>query len=182
MGLTMRAAWKWLALALAVGILGVAGAVAYTLSKDTLLDLQSCVDKPKFTGMGWVCGRLMASTEPSADEIAFLNSIAGAGAIVGTHDAPTARHLMKRYLAAGLDVNAVDQRSDHQWTALHFAALSARKDEARLLLEFGADPSRGDAQGRTPADVAREGAQRRPNDAEQYLDLARLIDAASARP
>ncbi len=68
-------------------------------------------------------------------------------------------------LEHGAEVNARDEK--YGATPLHFAAFNGHTDVAKLLLEHGADVNAKDKDGRTPADVAREGG---------YGELARLIE------
>ena len=51
--------------------------------------------------------------------------------------------------------DAIDALGPYSATALHWAAMLGREMMAMMLLAHGADPSRTDHMGRTPAQVAR---------------------------
>jgi ankyrin repeat protein len=61
--------------------------------------------------------------------------------------------IARSFIAAGADVNAVQQDGV---TPLHEAAANGRLDLVQLLLERGADASARDGKGRTAIDFARE--------------------------
>ncbi len=77
------------------------------------------------------------------------------------HSAAAARqrHIAEMLLHAGASVNA---KQHGGWTALHAAAQHGDVETAELLLEYGADPSLANDDGRAPADLAagNEGMER----------------------
>jgi ankyrin repeat protein len=68
--------------------------------------------------------------------------------------------------SAGGDIHAKDKDG---MTALHYAAMKEAVDATKLLLAHGADPSAVDAEGRTPAMIAR---QYRSREVLQLLEKA----------
>jgi ankyrin repeat protein len=64
-------------------------------------------------------------------------------------------------LARGADVHA---RQDLGFTALHGAAVGGGEEMIRLLLDQGADPAARNVAGKTPADLARERADKRASE------------------
>lgn len=170
----------WVGLAAALLALLIAGASAWGYSRlrqNSLLALQHCADNAALPGSGWVCRQVMRTTQPKPDEIAYMNSRAGAQWVfIADHD-DDARALLRRYLAAGLDLHAVDEQQQ-RWTALHSAALDGEEREVRILLEFGADAARRDTEGRTPADLARLAAQKQPDEQARFLKVAQTLDEA----
>lgn len=124
-----------------------------------------------------VCHAGMYRLHPTAEEIRELNAMAGAQFPVSMEDESKARELLTHLMKAGLDVNAVDQRSAQKWTALHLAAVSNRPQEVRLLLEAGADRRAQDAKGRTPLDLANERLKMAPT--PELREAIQLLDAVS---
>jgi ankyrin repeat protein len=66
--------------------------------------------------------------------------------------------IVRMLLARGADVHA---RQDLGFTALHGAAVEGGEEMIRLLLDHGADPAARNVAGKTPADLARERADKR---------------------
>ncbi|MGI9104170.1 MAG: ankyrin repeat domain-containing protein [Terriglobales bacterium] len=82
------------------------------------------------------------------------------------HSAVAGRQLgiVRLLLERGAAVNARQQMG---WTALHEAANQGNREMAEALLRHGADPTLGNDEGKTPADVAT---------GRGHTDLARLFD------
>lgn len=75
--------------------------------------------------------------------------------VTALHAATAARSLpiVRRLLAAGIDVNAAQQQD---YTALHEAVMSNQPALVALLLAHGADPGASAADGRTPLSMAKD--------------------------
>lgn len=75
--------------------------------------------------------------------------------VTALHAATAARSLpiVRRLLAAGIDVNAAQQQD---YTALHEAVMSNQPALVELLLANGADPGARAADGKTPLSMARD--------------------------
>ncbi len=86
---------------------------------------------------------------------ASLTAEAESGATAFMDAAIGPPHVVRVFLEHGVDVNAVSSKG---YTALHCAARNDLygPEVIRLLLDAGADPSRRDARGRTPRDLAAE--------------------------
>ena len=178
--MNMRRTRLRIGLAATLLVLLVAGASAWgfaRLRQNSLLALQHCADNATLPGAGWVCRQAMRTTQPQPDEIAYMNSRAGAQWVFIADRDDDARALLRRYLDAGLDLHAVDEQQ-RRWTALHSAALDGEEREVRILLEFGADASRRDTEGRTPADLARLAAQKQPDEQARFMKVAQTLDQA----
>jgi uncharacterized protein len=94
------------------------------------------------------------------DANAPLHAAAAGGADVG---------VMGRLVAAGA---RVDHRQSAGYTALHEVAAIGNAAVVRLLLDAGAEPDARNGEGRTPAELAREGG---------HEALADVLDGAAAR-
>lgn len=174
--------WVGAAAVAIVLVLFGATAVVLELRKSTLISLQHCVDHPTHAFFGWACRQVMRTKEPPPDEVAHMNANGGAHRVFNAKYDDDARALLRRYLAAGLNINAVDHKVPQvQWTSLHLAALNGELRQVRILLEFGADPSLQDAQGHTAADLARLKAQKSPDSEAKYLEVAQALDEAGRK-
>ena len=119
-----------------------------------------------------------------SNEIVVIEALLAAGADVATRDryGRTPLHktrdseVIRALLAAGASVDARDEDGN---TPLHIATkayskLSARGDGIEALLEAGADPTMGNAIGKTPWDLAEENDALKGSDAYWSLNEARL--------
>jgi len=84
----------------------------------------------------------------NAQRVAPLHSAVAGGKV----------EIVRMLLARGADVHA---RQDLGFTALHGAAVGGGEEMIRLLLDQGADPAARNVAGKTPADLARERADKR---------------------
>lgn len=80
-----------------------------------------------------------------------------------------------RELNAGADINHLDH---HFGTPLHYAALCGWTDICRLLLKAGADPTKGDEHGETPAGYAR-GSDEYLRDKKAVAELVAMLEEAA---
>lgn len=160
----------------------IAIGVVNDLKKMDVRLLQSCmqVDPQPFSGL---CEQYFYRFHPTPDEVKELNTTAGARFAFMAKNESDARRVLKHYLDAGVDINAVDQHMDatlnkkepRKWTALHGAVLGSHLMEVKLLLEFGASREVRDAKGRTPLELARELQAKNPS--PQREEAIRLLEA-----
>jgi ankyrin repeat protein len=87
----------------------------------------------------------------NAQRVAPLHSAVAGGKV----------EIVRMLLARGADVHA---RQDLGFTALHGAAVGGGEEMIRLLLDHGADPAARNVAGKTPADLARERADKRASE------------------
>lgn len=104
-----------------------------------------------------------------------MNETAGIAIAVTMKDAVEAKVLLEHYRSAGVNINAIDERSAIGWTALHFAASDGDVRGVRMLIDAGAWPYIKDANGRTAQDVAREQAAAYPQD-QGYREVVTLFE------
>lgn len=88
---------------------------------------------------------------PTPSEVLELNRRAGASIVLGMKDKTEQEALLSHLIAAGVDINARDERSS--FTALHMA-VSGGPSDVSLLLAHGARADLKDARGATPLDGA----------------------------
>jgi len=88
---------------------------------------------------------------PTPSEVLELNRRAGASIVLGMKDKREQEALLSHLIAAGVDINARDERSS--FTALHMAVSSDPLDVS-MLLAHGARADLKDARGATPLDGA----------------------------
>jgi len=141
-------------------------------ARDTnLLMLQSCMEVETKT-RAWICKQLLYRLPPTQAELEELNSSAGAQFPASMADINEATELLRHYLRAGLDINAVDKRTQLKWTALHSAAFEGNVQAIQLLTTHGADINARDAMDRTPLDLVRSArAELPPGDYENMLSM-----------
>ncbi|WP_374324633.1 ankyrin repeat domain-containing protein [Azonexus sp.] len=139
------------ALLVLLGIVLLAWGIGALRATNPLL-LQACLEVES-GARAWICRQSLYRLHPTREEVEELNSSAGVQFPVGMDDANEATSLLRHYLKAGVDINAVDQRSQLQWTALHSAAFEGRLQAVQLLIAHGADVKLRDARGKTPLDL-----------------------------
>ncbi|MCW7537983.1 hypothetical protein OOT46_08990 [Aquabacterium sp. A7-Y] len=166
---------KILTLVVIAGLAAGGAAGVVELKRTDALILQGCADTGRPV-VSAVCDWGLYRFHPTAEEVASMNRTAGAMFPLQRESETEARRLLKHYLGAGLDINAVDERIPVKWTALHAMASEPNATAVRILLESGAKADLRDAKGRTPADVARERAQRNPQ--EGHDKVLQLLEAA----
>lgn len=153
--------WKWIAV---LAVAGTAAAAAYAtceLGSGGIVELQVCAESD-LAPAAWICKQSLLNFHPTPEEVKYLNSTAGAHIPASTPDEKLARRLLKHYIAAGMNINAADERTQSKLTALHAMVMEPNPKEVALLLEFGADPGAKDLKGRTALDPARELHAREP--------------------
>lgn len=169
--------------------LGLIGAIVVALAAGLVNDtrrmdvtlLQACMHgDPR--PVSWVCEQFFFRAHPTPEEVKELNAMAGVRFASMADNESDARRVLKHYLDAGVDINAVDQRkmlsgpnTQPKFTALHMAVLSSELTQVKLLLEFGASREIRDANGRTPLDLARELQAKRPT--PEHAEVIRLLEA-----
>jgi hypothetical protein len=137
-------------------------------------ELRWCVEE-QVAPLSAMCEAIALSPmRPTREEVEEMNRTAGASIVVGIKDTHYAARLLKHYLDAGVNINAQDSRAARRGTALHDAAWSRDEAAVGLLLANGADPTKVDALGETPADVAREWQRRDPK--SDYAGVITLLD------
>ena len=164
MGLSMRAV-KWMLAVVAVAALAVAGLYTYHLRNQDVVSLLSCMETPPFPGSKWACSKAMYASHPTPDEVAQMNSMAGAIGLLSLPE-DESRQLLKHFIAAGLDVNALDQREKTRgWTSLHSAVFEGDAKAVKLLLEAGAKVDLENARKPGPREILESQLSKRPGDA-----------------
>lgn len=164
------------------GLVAIAGIVLYELANSNVLHLQSCMQvypRP----FPWLCEQYLYRHHPTPEEVKELNTAAGARFAFFTPAESDGRRLLKHYLEAGIDINAVDEHVDatffkdapRRWTALHIAASESNVTAVKLLLEFGASRDVRDATGKTPLELAREVQLKSPTPERE--EVIRLLES-----
>jgi ankyrin repeat protein len=110
----------------------------------------------------WTCKQVLLHRDFTPSEIAELNAEAAAAFPVSVKDPALADEMLSLFIARGVDVNAVDEKSKGGWTALHVAASVGDVDGVKLLLKYGARPNAKNRQGETALEYARQWQQRYP--------------------
>ncbi|MCW7538826.1 hypothetical protein OOT46_13340 [Aquabacterium sp. A7-Y] len=165
---------KWAGAAALVVLVGGVGYIVQGLRTADILMLQACSEVER-APIAWTCRQGLYRFHPTREEVAHLNTVAGALFTVDQTTEENGRRLLKHFIDAGVDVNAADQRVPAKWTALHVMASEPNPLAVRLLLEHGARPDVKDAQGRTPADLARARQAKSQNAA--YAEVIDMLDA-----
>jgi len=132
----------------AVAYVGVAAAYVHGKSIPGLV---ACAQAEP--GLATACRLSLAHQRPFGSEVPQLNREAGIQ-YVALSDLEGRAELITRFKAAGVQVDARDERVVTRWTALHLAALQPDAEATRLLLSQGADPMVRDAQGQTALALA----------------------------
>lgn len=178
--MTVKRALLWALGVICVALVALTAAVVNDTRKMDATLLQACmhVDPPPFSGL---CEQWFYRFRPTPEEVKKLNTAAGARFAFMAKNESDARRVLKHYLDAGVDINAVDQsinlgdqRTQPKFTALHMAVLRPELIEVKLLLEFGASREVPDAKGRTPLELAREIQAKNPN--PQREEVIRLLE------
>lgn len=151
-------------LVLSVAVVALLGWATADLRAANVLTLQSCMEAEAGV-RAWICRQALYHLHPTQEEVKELNASAGAQFPASMENLSDATQLLQHYLRAGLDINAVDQRSQLKWTALHAAAFEGNPQAVRLLLDNGAETHTKDGIGRTPLDIAREANTKMPSEA-----------------
>ncbi|TDT40208.1 ankyrin repeat protein [Halospina denitrificans] len=127
----------------------------------------------------WSAEQALYVFHPDEQDVEQLNREAGAQYVVGVLDPEEARPVLKHLMDNGLDINSFSEVDGSRFTALHAAALSNNPRGVRLLLEFGADPTLKDGQGRTPLELVRF-ADNRENSLEDFSDVMKVLEKAQS--
>ena len=177
---TLSRARTLAALLVLLGIVFLAWGIATIRSTNPLL-LQACMEVES-GARAWICRQSLYRLHPTRTEVEEFNHIAGAQFPVAMDDVDEAAKLLQHYLRAGVDINAVDQRSQLKWTALHSAAFEGRLSAVQLLTAHGADVKLRDARGRTPMDLVLGNQDKLPPpDVERIVSVLSRGDEANAK-
>lgn len=167
---------KWLLAAPVAAALGFAALFTYHLHSTDAAGLMSCIKAPPFPGSKWACSKAMYASHPTPEEVAELNNM---GAAIWLLSLPEddSRSLLKHFIAAGLDVNAIDQRPNTRgWTSMHSAVLEGDAKAVRLLLEAGAAIELENGRKPTPRDLLQSQIGKDPND-PALAEIQKLFSA-----
>ena len=172
-----KRAGYWIAGGSAFAVSLYLSVVAVFLHGKEVIPLLVCLEDTR----AWVatpCRLSLRYFHPTQAEIAALNTEAGAQyiALYNMEDGPA---LLRNFQAAGLNINAIDQRTPTKWTALHMAAMEPNAKAVRLLLAHGAKPDITDSRGKTPAEAAEEAQLQRPD--PRFAEVIALLEAAAQR-
>ena len=174
--------WKPLRIGIIALVLIADGLLTWAITAlrgENVLTLQACLESESGV-RAWVCQEALFKLHPTHQDMEALNASAGAQFPVSMENRQAAARLLRHYLDAGLDINAIDQRSSLKWTALHEAAFAGNLQAVRLLIENGANPDAKDASGRTPLDIAHDTAAKAPSAAN--TQIISILTAAGTRP
>ncbi|MBO9515361.1 MAG: ankyrin repeat domain-containing protein [Variovorax sp.] len=111
---------------------------------------------------------------PTPAEVLELNQHAGASIVLGMDDEAEREKLLSHLIAAGVDINAQDERTS--LTALHIAAAAGSPSGVALLLAHGARADLKSAGGLTPLDRALIFQQESPS--PDRAEVIRLLRTA----
>jgi ankyrin repeat protein len=129
----------------------------------------NALSKDGFTALHFACyfgqpaaARLLVENGAAVDVVA-----ANPTQVMPLHSAASARNLeaVRLLLEHGAPVNA---RQQSGWVAIHAAAQNGDRPMVELLLKYGADPKLTNADGKTPAAVARD---------KGHEEIAALLEA-----
>jgi hypothetical protein len=169
---------------------GVATALGLSLLYDnTIVALVGCaadksnsLEDPFEIHWPWGCEHIIYSFRLNAEEVDFLNSVAGARIAAEIPDKAKAERLLKFFLSKGVDINASSKLSPG-WTALRTAATSPdlstenRLQTVQLLLKYGAKADVLDRNGRTALDAVRVMKEKYPD--LDYSQVIKLLEAVA---
>ena len=166
---------RWTVTAVAVSLFGACAYAVHDLRSEDMVTLQVCVEKYPQPA-AWICEQALFSQHPTPQELTELSQRAGALFAVHQTEEEHARRFLKHYIAAGVDVNAVDKRHALGWTALHSMVLDPDVSAVRVLIEHGASASIPDAKGQTALDLARGLHAKDPSPTR--AEVVRLLEQA----
>lgn len=168
---------KWLIAAVAVAALALSGLYVYHLRNLDTVGLLTCMETPPFPGSKWACSKVMYASHPTPEEVKELNDMAGAISLLSQPEEES-RRLLKHFIAAGLDVNAVDQRPKTLgWTSMHSAVAERDVKAVRLLLEAGAKRELENGRKPTPTELLQSQLSKTPDD-PALKDIQQLFSSA----
>jgi len=149
--------------------------IVYKLFDDDPVTLISCIDS-NTSWYAWTCKQVLRYKPLNDAAVRTLNGHAGAQYAVMMENQKEADDVLAALLAHGVDINAVNSQANG-WTALHLA-IGDQPEKVALLLKYGARTDLQDQDGRTPLELARFAAQKRP-DNPHLLENVRQLEAAS---
>jgi hypothetical protein len=147
----------------------------YVYAGDTALHAAAAAHRPDIVGQLLERGAdVGARNRRGAEPLHY--------AVDGGGDAAAQRATVERLLAAGADPNAVDKSGV---SPLHRAIRNRCADAVDALLEGGADPTRPNGKGSTPAQLAAwttgKSGSGTPEAKAQQAEIVRLLATAGAR-
>lgn len=155
------------------------GLLFYVASQDNPLSLTVCMEADPVI-LRWPCKQVLQHRDFNPEHVKELNSSAGARFAMYTEDLDAAEKTLLRFMAQGVDINAVDVGT-RNWTALHGAALEGEVAQVKLLLRHGARADMRDTEGLTPLDLARIGQAKHPNEPNR-AEVVRILEEAEKTP
>lgn len=127
-------------------------------------------------GLSSVCEFALARITFTQAEIDQINALGSIG-LLSQSDKNLAATVLPRLIEMGADIDAIQvgiQPPEQQWTALHHAVFSSPW-WTELLLKYNADVHKKDAAGRTPLDLAKELAAKKPDNAD-WAAIVNLLE------
>lgn len=169
---------KWLLAAVVAAALGFPALFTYYVSTASAVGLMSCIKVPPFPGGSWACKKAMYAFHPTQEEVAELNEMGAAVWLLSLSEEES-RSLLKHFVAAGLDVNAIDQRPNTLgWTSMHIAVSEHDVKAVRLLLEAGAKVDLEKGRKPSPRDILQSHLAKQPND-PALIEIQKMFSTAA---
>jgi hypothetical protein len=166
----------WSAGAIVVVAAGLYGELVRETTNFPPTLLLACADV-EWPMAAWTCKQVLLHRDFSPAEVTELNQESAAAFPVSSKDPAFAEEMLSLFIARGVDVNAVDEKSKGGWTALHMMASSGNVDGVKLLLKHGARPDIKNRTGVTPLDYARQWQQKFPAE-PNHAEVVRLLEEA----
>lgn len=169
---------KGLAVVLAFLVATVCGLTVYHFATTSTFKLIAVyMDDETPAVFRWSAKQSLYWFHPDEADVKQLNREAGAQYVVDVLGPDEARPVLRHLMDNGLDINSMSEAHGTTFTALHAAVITNNPEGVRLLLEFGADPTRRDGEGRTPLELARFSSNR-PNRVEDYSAVINVLEEA----
>ncbi len=176
--MTTRRKFAWVVVVVLVVAVGLyAELVRETTHHEPPL-LLACAEVD-YPWTAWTCKQVLLHDSLRPDQVAELNSNAGARLPVQIKDPALAEEMLSLFLSRGVDINAGSKHFKGR-TALHDAAISGAISEVNLLLKHGARLDVRDETGDSPLDYAIMLLRKFPNQPNR-AEVVRLLEEAEKR-
>jgi hypothetical protein len=173
--MTTQRKLAWVGVAALVVVVGLYAELFRETTHSTPSMLLACMDAD-YPWTAWTCKQVLLRDSLKPDQVAELNSDAGARLPIQMKNPAEAEEMLTLFLSRGVDINA-GAKTFKDRTALHGAAVAGSVGEVALLLKHGARVDLRDADGQTALDLARQIQQQHPGEPNR-AEVVRLLEGA----